>query len=85
MVEIYKLNSRKAAGPDNIGPKILKHCPEIFAMNLEKIFNESIDEGVYPSQMKIARVIALFKKGNKSLPDNIYIYIILFVTIYMTE
>ena len=53
MVEIYKLNPRKAAGPDNIGPKILKLCPEIFAMNLEKIFNKSIDEGEYPSEMKV--------------------------------
>ena len=63
MVEIHKLNPQKAAGHDSIGPRILKLCPEIFALNLEIIFNKYIDEGVYPSEMKIARVIALLKKG----------------------
>ena len=36
MIEIHKLDPKEAAGPDNIGPKIIKLCPEIFASNLEK-------------------------------------------------
>ena len=31
--EIQKLNPRKAAGYDDIGPKVLKLCPDIFAEN----------------------------------------------------
>ena len=68
--EIKNLNSKKAIGPDGIGAKIIKLCPPIFADNLMKIFNRSIDLGEYPSDMKIARVIALFKKGNHSEPEN---------------
>ena len=68
--EINQLNIKKAAGQDGLGPKIVKLCPEIFAVNLIKIFNKSIDDGVYPSEMKLARVIALFKKGSKQDPDN---------------
>ena len=38
--------------------------------NLAKIYNNSITRGDYPDQMKIAKVIALFKKGEKLLPKN---------------
>jgi hypothetical protein len=32
------------------------------------LFNRSIQEMVFPDQWKIAHVIALFKKGDKSCP-----------------
>ena len=35
-----------------------------------KVYNHSIDLGEYPSDMKLARVIALFKKGDHSEPEN---------------
>jgi hypothetical protein len=34
------------------------------------LFNRSIQEMVFPDQWKIAHVIALLKKGDKSLPSN---------------
>ena len=68
--EIKDLNPKKSTGHDGIGAKIIKLCPDIFATNLCKIFNECIDKCEYPSEMKIARVIALFKKGDKNNPDN---------------
>ena len=55
--EIKKLNPRKATGADGIGNKILLLCPDIFAHNLVKIFNKSIADGVYPCELKLARVI----------------------------
>ena len=61
--EIKKLNPKKATGPDGIGAKIIQLVPETFALNLVKIYNKSIELGEYPTDMKIARVIALFKKG----------------------
>lgn len=68
--EIKLLDPKKSSGPDGIGPKIIKLCPDIFAENLLKIFNRSIDLGEYPSDMKIAKVIALYKKGRHSDPNN---------------
>ena len=68
--EINKLNPRKAPGPDGIGAKVLHLCPEIFAQNLTYIFNKYITDGEYPCDMKIARVIALFKKGERHDPNN---------------
>ena len=60
----------KAPGHDSIGTKIIHLCPEIFAENLSKLFNNSISQGVYPNAMKIAKVIALFKSGIKANPNN---------------
>ena len=70
LVEIRKLNPRKSCGPDNIGGKIVKLCPDIFAENLSIIYNKSIEVGQYPTLMKIAKVIALFKKGNRCHASN---------------
>ena len=64
------MKSLKAPGHDSIGTKIIHLCPEIFAENLSKLFNNSISKGVYPNAMKIAKVIALFKSGIKANPNN---------------
>ena len=37
--------------------------PDVFSENLAKICNDSITKGEYHKQLKIAKVIALFKKG----------------------
>ena len=68
--EIKNLNTRKSSGPDNIGAKVLKLCPEIFAKLLSTIYKKSMEMGEYPTQLKIAKVIALFKKGQKTQPNN---------------
>ena len=65
-LEILELNPRKYPGDENIGAKIIQICPDVFAENLAKIYNNSITIGDYPDQMKIAKVIALFKKGGNS-------------------
>ena len=43
MIEINRLNPGKARGPDNIGTKVIQLCPWIFAKNLTKILNNSIE------------------------------------------
>jgi hypothetical protein len=58
--EIKKLNEKKVAGADGISPKILRLCPDIFAKPLTMIFNKSIEDGVYPTDMKLAKVVAIF-------------------------
>ena len=68
--EIQKLNPRKAAGYDDIGPKVLKLCPDIIAENLTTIFNDAIVRAKYPTLLKVAKVIALFKKGERHNPHN---------------
>ena len=68
--EIKKLNPRKFCGPDNIGAKVIKLCPAIFAENLSRIYNKAIEIGKYPMAFKVAKVIALFKTGDKYQPNT---------------
>ena len=53
-----------------VTPKIIKSCPELFANLLNRIFNNAIENGIYPNAMKIARILAIFKKGSKEDPNN---------------
>ena len=68
--QVKNLDSKKTCGPDGIGPKIIKSCPELFANLLNRIFNNAIENGIYPNAMKIARILAIFKKGSKEDPNN---------------
>ena len=70
MLEIKRMKPNKSPGHDLIGSKVIKLCPGIFAYNLAKIYNWSIENGIYPDDLKIAKVIALYKKGAKHYPNN---------------
>ena len=62
--------SGKAAGHDRIPISIIKQSIQIIADPLAHIINLSITHGIVPDQMKIARVIPLFKAGDRSLFTN---------------
>ena len=64
------LDPKKANGPDKISHRMLKICPEKIAVPLQIIFNKSLTQQKYPSNWKIANIIAIFKKGDASLPSN---------------
>ena len=68
--EITKLNNRKSPGPDNLSPKILKACEPELRKPLTDIFNYSFETATYPSKLKIAKVLALYKKNSMFLPEN---------------
>ena len=50
-----KINPRESCGPDDIGTKVIQLCPIIFADNLSKVYNHSIEICDYPSELKIAK------------------------------
>ena len=64
------LDPNKASGPDVISHRMLKICPDKVAIPLQIIFNKSLSQCIYPTSWKIANVIAIFKKGDSSLPSN---------------
>ena len=61
---VSTLKNKKSAGHDEINNFILKGVISSIADPLEYIFNESLLTGQVPEQMKIAKVIPLFKKGD---------------------
>jgi hypothetical protein len=65
IVDIIKIiNPNKTSGPEIISHKMLKICPE------KRILNKSLLRCKYPTSWKIAHVIAIYIKGDKSLPSN---------------
>ena len=69
-IEINKLKINKSSGPDGVPPKVSRYASEYTSPVLTHIFNLSIEQEVFPDLFKIAKVIVLYKKGNKCLPEN---------------
>ena len=67
---IQILDPNKATGPDKISNKRLTMSPEKITKPLLIIFNKSLQQSKYPSNWKSAHVIAIFKKGDTSIPSN---------------
>ena len=59
-----------SSGWDQISSRVVKSTYESFLMPLTHIMNISILHGVFPSEMKIARVIPIFKAGDSMLMSN---------------
>lgn len=67
---IDRLNVNKSTGIDNIGPKIIKHCGDIITTSIAAIINSSISQGIFPDNLKEARVVPIFKTGDRDDVGN---------------
>ncbi len=65
-----KLKPKLSEGHDHISNKLLKETIPELSVPLAHIFNLSFNSGTVPHQMKIAKVIPIFKKGNAQLFTN---------------
>ena len=63
-------DSSKASGPDGINPRILKEGAIELSYPLCNLFNKSLSQGISPNNWKCANVAPIFKKGDKSDPQN---------------
>ena len=72
--EVFKflnsLNPNKSAGKDTIGPRLLKLSAPIISKVVTHLINISLKYGVFPDDLKIAKVSPIFKKGDKTDPGN---------------
>ena len=62
---ISSLNSNKASGPNSIPYRILFRLKNEISKQLADLFNLSFMTGIFPSVLKIAKVIPVFKKDSK--------------------
>ena len=67
---VTALKNKQSAGDDDISNFILKGVIASIADPLAHVFNLSILNGVFPERMKVAKVIPLFKKGDRLDPSN---------------
>ena len=70
MHEINNLSTSKSPGHDEITAKFLKISAKKVVPAITDIINLSMNSGEYPEQLKIAKVLPIFKKGNPSLASN---------------
>ena len=59
---INKLGSRKSAGHVNIRADLIKCVASEIAKPLSIIFNASLSSGIFPNELKVAKVVPIYKK-----------------------
>ena len=64
------LNENKAKGPDSVSPRLLKEVVHELSPALTFLFNQTLLTGEVPEDWKAANITLIFKKGQKSLPEN---------------
>lgn len=57
-------------GYDDISPKVLRHTSSLVSIPLTHIINLSLKTGKFPDQLKIARVIPIYKSGDRREINN---------------
>ena len=50
--------------------KLIKNIINSIATPLTTVINKSLNEGIFPDDMKIAKIIPLYKAGDEKLPNN---------------
>ena len=59
---IFNLDPKKATGADNISAKILKSCVSSVSGTISNLINATYKSSKFPSGLKGAQVVPLFKK-----------------------
>ena len=67
---IHKLPNKNSHGYDNISNTMLKWIADELLTPLCIIINQSLETGQFPSGMKLADVVPLFKSKDRSLESN---------------
>ena len=67
---IDKLKSNKAPGIDGISNYIIKSSTKVISLVLMKLFNQCMEEGIFPDVLKIACIVPLYKGGEKNESTN---------------
>ncbi len=67
---IKSLQNKNSSGEDLLSNRMLKMEPYIFARLIKPLINESIEKGIFPNKLKVANVIPIFKKGDKTNLNN---------------
>jgi hypothetical protein len=62
---IKSLRGKPSAGIDEVQELIFKKSLQFLKKPLLSIFNASLESGVFPENMKIAKIRPLYKKGER--------------------
>ena len=68
--EIMDLNPKKAVGTDFIPPNLIKDSVTVLKSPLTQLFNNSVEECHFPSDLKYANATPLYKKDDNTNKEN---------------
>jgi hypothetical protein len=74
---INELNASKALGSHGIPISLLKLAKPVIASKLSEIYNFSFISGIFPEELKLSRVIPLYK--NESIHLHTYFFTLTFL------
>ena len=67
---LKNLKTTKACGLDNIPNRLLKVAAPFIYLHLASLFNLSIKVGIFPAELKKAKISPIFKSGERDISDN---------------
>ena len=67
---LRSLKPNKSPGYDNISSNVVNEPSDIFFTSLKYIFNLSLQQGIFPENLKIAKVSLIYKKDEEFLLTN---------------
>ena len=67
---LLSLRTKTSTGIDGISVKLLKSLAPVLTNPLTLIINQSLTMGIFPSKLKMAKVLPLFKKNDPHIMDN---------------
>ena len=70
LIVLKGLNSKKAAGYDNIPPRMIKDGAEELAVPVRHLINLSPRPSIFPTSEKLAKISPVSKSNDRSLLDN---------------
>lgn len=69
-MHFFSLKTNKSPGYDEIGFSVIKNCFGVLYKPLLYIFNLSMEKGIFPNDLKIARVTPIFKADSEEILAN---------------
>ena len=70
ILKIISTITNSASGYDELPASILKQCTNLYIGPLTYLINMSITQGIFPQQLKITRVIPIYKGEDEQLLEN---------------
>ena len=67
---LQNIKPHKATGPDSIPARLLKELSHQLAPALTRIYRDTLEAGEVPDDWKMAHIVPIFKKGDKSKASN---------------
>ena len=68
--QVKKMKVDKSCGPDGVSPGIFKLLPAQWILLLSTFLNNLFTSRLYPESWSIAKMVTVFKRGNRSLASN---------------